>query len=360
MQSGREQIDSLTGLRGVAACWVVLMHFREITPTRVWQFPILDQIIANGAYGVDIFFVLSGFIMCHVYSRSFSADLRGEQVYRFMAYRLARIYPVHVATFILMLALFVARSATTGESGLPYRYDPVTLLTTFTLTNAWVPGLQTPNMPAWSVSAEWFAYALFPALCLFLSSHKWAPALYVVAGLGLAFFKPFGNDCLTHVLSGFLVGMATHRIMPRALWIAKGRFAGLGISTAIACWAQVADPSVEFGLLLFAALILALTNPRDLLSRFLSVTATVYLGEISYSIYMVHWPVRAIIRNCLQMLRLLDSLPSPFFVIISLLATLIVAMASYRYVELPGRALLRRAAAVMEKARGVSAAVPLE
>jgi peptidoglycan/LPS O-acetylase OafA/YrhL len=360
MQSGREQIDSLTGLRGVAACWVVLMHYREITPTRVWQFPILDQVIANGAYGVDIFFVLSGFIMCHVYSRSFSTDLRWEQVYRFMTYRLARIYPVHLATFVFMLALFAARSVTTGSGGLPDRYDPVTFFTTLTLTNAWVPGLQTPNMPAWSVSAEWFAYALFPALCLFLSSRKWAPTLCVAAGLGLAFFKPFGSDCLTHVLSGFLVGMATHRIAPMAYWIAAARIAGLGITTAIVCWAQVADPPVELGLLLFAALIVALTNPRDHLSHFLSLSPTVYLGEISYSIYMVHWPVRVIIRNSLQMLGLLESFPPPFFVIVCLLATLIVAMASYRYVEIPGRVLLRRAATLLEKARGVSAAVPLE
>jgi peptidoglycan/LPS O-acetylase OafA/YrhL len=64
----RVQIDSLTGLRAVAAIWVMLMHFREVTPSRVWQFPLIDSLIVNGAYGVDIFFVLSGFILCHVNS----------------------------------------------------------------------------------------------------------------------------------------------------------------------------------------------------------------------------------------------------------------------------------------------------
>ena len=360
MQASREQIDSLTGLRGLAACWVVLMHFREITPTRVWQSPLLDQFVANGAYGVDIFFVLSGFIMCHVYASSFSTVVRGEQVYRFMVYRFARIYPVHLATFALMLALFAARSMTSGTAELPDRYGITTVLATLTLTHGWIPGLQTPNMPAWSVSAEWFAYALFPALCLLLASRKWMPVLYVIAGLGLAFFAPLGNFCLTHVLSGFLVGMAAYQIMPMGRWIAAGRIAGLGIAAAILYWAQDASPPVGFGLLLFAALILALTNPRDLLSRFLSLEITMYLGEISYSIYMVHWPVRVLVRNCLQMLVGLDNLPSALIVIIYLCATFLVAMASYRYVELPGRAVLRRTAALTRRTARVSAVVPLD
>src|ERR1700680_2224405 len=72
VNSSRKQIDSLTGLRAIAAAWVMLMHFREITPTRVWEFPVLDALIVNGAYGVDIFFVLSGFILCHVYASPFN------------------------------------------------------------------------------------------------------------------------------------------------------------------------------------------------------------------------------------------------------------------------------------------------
>jgi peptidoglycan/LPS O-acetylase OafA/YrhL len=343
MRSSREQIDSLTGLRGVAAGWVILMHFREITPVRVWEFPILDTLIANGAYGVDIFFVLSGFILCHVYTGSFRSSLSADQVRQFIVYRFARIYPVHLVTFAIMLALLAVKLITSGSGGLPERYDPVTIATTLTLTHAWVPGIQTPNMPAWSISAEWFAYLLFPPLCFFLSYRKWAPLLYVVMGLGLAFFGPLGNYCLTHVLSGFLIGMAAYRTMPAAHWVKIGRFTGLGVTAAVVFWAQETAPRVEIGLLLFAVLMVTLADPKDLLSRLLSMRAIVYLGEISYSLYMVHWPARVAVRNGLQVFGILETLPPPLVVSAYVLVAFIGAMVSFHFVELPGRALVRRA-----------------
>jgi len=351
MQSSREQIDSLTGLRGVAAGWVILMHFRDITPTRVWEFPILDTLIVNGEYGVDIFFVLSGFILSYVYTASFQRSVSADQVRRFIVYRFARIYPVHLVTFAVMLALLAVKLMTSGSGGLPERYDPLTIATTLTLTHAWVPGIQTPNMPAWSISAEWFAYLLFPPLCFFLSYRKWTPVLYVAMGLGLAFFAPLGNYCLTHVLSGFLIGMAAYRAMPAARWLKIGRYAGLGATAAIVFWAQGPAPRVEIGLLLFAALIVTLTDPRDLLSRLLSWRAVVYLGEISYSLYMVHWPARVAVRNGLQVFGILDTLPPALVVSAYVLVAFVGAVASFHFVELPGRAFVRKAAAVYVRGR---------
>jgi peptidoglycan/LPS O-acetylase OafA/YrhL len=341
MQSARGHITSLTGLRGVAAIWVMLMHFREITPTRVWEFPVLDTIIANGAYGVDIFFVLSGFILSHVYASSFCNGLGVDQIREFMLYRFARIYPVHFVTLAIMLVLLATKLMMSGSGGIPERYDPVTIIMTLVLMHAWIPGMETPNMPAWSISAEWFAYISFPVLCFFLSRGKWARALYVAIGLGLASFEPFGHYPLSHVLSGFLIGMAAYRAMPADHWIKIGRFAGLGVTAAIAYWAQGPAPQVEIGLLLFGVLIMTLADSNDLLSRFLSLRVMVYLGEISYSLYMVHWPVRVIVRNVLQVHGLLDNLPPAFVVCAFVSVAFLGAMASYHFVERPGRALLR-------------------
>jgi peptidoglycan/LPS O-acetylase OafA/YrhL len=345
MQSRREQIDSLTGLRGVAACWVMAMHFREVTPAQVWHFPVFDGIIANGAYGVDVFFVLSGFVLSHVYNSTFSAGLQKDQVRQFLTFRLARIYPVHLVTFVVMMALFASYTIVGEHSGgLPERYDAATALSSLTLTNAWIPGIQTPNMPAWSVSAEWFAYLLFPALCFLIAGRRWVASLYAAAGLGLAFFQPFGSYDLAHVLSGFLVGMATYHFWPVLDRMNARHSAGPMIAVTIAVWAWQQDPQVTIGLLLFAALILSLTDPQDRLSRILSLRALIYLGEISYSIYMVHWPVRIIIRHGLAMLGLLNMMPPSVLVSCYILVTLAVAAGSYHYVELPGRTLLRRAA----------------
>jgi peptidoglycan/LPS O-acetylase OafA/YrhL len=345
MQSARDQIDSLTGLRAAVAIWVVLMHFREVTPTRVWEFPIGDALIANGAFGVDIFFVLSGFILSHVYVKTFHSRLRANQYFRFLMFRLARIYPVHLVTFVAMLALAGVKVMISGSDGLPGRYDPATIITTLTLTHSWFPGIQSPNMPSWSISAEWFAYLAFPTLCILLPRNKWVPALYIGAALALVFFEPFGHYSLSHALAAFLVGMvAFHSALPAAGRIRFGRLTGLCVAGMIVFWAQGPNPRNEIGLLLSAALIVALVDSQDFLSQVLSSRLVVYLGEISYSLYMVHWPVRVAIRSALQMLGLLDSLPSAIVVSGYVIAALLGAIASYHFIEVPGRTLLRTAA----------------
>jgi peptidoglycan/LPS O-acetylase OafA/YrhL len=295
---------------------------------------------------VDIFFVLSGFILCHVYSNAFSVRLHASQVYQFMVYRFARIYPIHLITFAIMLLLVaVDKLIVSGSVTLPQRYDPTTIVTTLTLTHAWFFGIQTPNMPAWSISAEWFVYILFPALCIFLYKKKWATALYVGLGLALAATEQIINYSLIHVLSGFLIGMATYRSLPLVRWITACPLTGLCVTVAVVYWAKGSNPRVEIGLLLFATLIATLANPGDFLSRFLSLGVIVYFGEISYSLYMVHWPVRVIVRNGLQMLGVLNNLPPALVVSAYVAGTLIAAVGSYHFLELPGRALLRKAGA---------------
>jgi peptidoglycan/LPS O-acetylase OafA/YrhL len=342
MSSRRQQIDGLTGLRGVAACWVMLMHFRDVTPTQVWQFPIFDRVISNGAYGVDIFFVLSGFVISYAYEGWFTRRLGLNDIYRFLTYRFARIYPVHLVTFVFMNVLFMLRALTSGIHGLPERYDLVTLLSSLTLTHDWIPGCQTPNMPAWSVSAEWFAYILFPLLCLILTRARWLILVYLATGLGLALFQPFGTYGPAHVLSGFLVGMATYRLWEGMSRFRLPRITGSLIGVTIILWASSSAPPMAAGLVFFAALVGALANPGDYLGRTLSLPAAMYLGEISYSLYMVHWPVRVVIRYGLDMTGLLSSTPPPVLVSMYVATTFVVAAASYHYIEIPGRAALRR------------------
>jgi peptidoglycan/LPS O-acetylase OafA/YrhL len=356
MSLRRQQIDGLTGLRGAAACWVMLMHFREVTPTQVWQYPVLDSVIANGAYGVDVFFVLSGFVISYAYEDWFSRRLQWHDIGQFLTYRFARIYPVHLVTFAVMNLLFVARALTFGTQGLPDRYDAITVLSSLTLTHDWIPGGQTPNMPAWSVSAEWFAYLLFPGLCLVLARSRWLIVVYAAAGLSLAFFQPFGQYGPARVLSGFLVGMATYRIWVGLDHIRLARATGPLIVVAIAFWASNLEPPMAVGLVLFAILLIATANPADFLGRVLSWRAAVYLGEISYSLYMVHWPVRVMVRYGLDAAGLLSRIPPPGLVFLYIVTTVALAVASYHYVEIPGRTALRRIFGSAGRSRAAPAA----
>ena len=106
-QASNRQLPSLTPLRGVAALWVVLYHYCGTAQF----FPNLDitphsYLISKGYLAVDMFFVLSGFVMAHVYRRAFSEGV-GEHYRGFLMARIARLYPLHV----FILSLFVVTAA---------------------------------------------------------------------------------------------------------------------------------------------------------------------------------------------------------------------------------------------------------
>src|ERR1700722_663067 len=112
--SAKAQLPSLTSLRGVAALWVVLYHFS------VQCLPNLDStpytsLIHKGYLAVDMFFLLSGLVMTHVYHRAFLSSV--SQNYRsFIVARIARIYPLHLLVLLLFVATAVALHVSTSRS----------------------------------------------------------------------------------------------------------------------------------------------------------------------------------------------------------------------------------------------------
>src|SRR5580700_567280 len=90
-----EQLASLTPLRGIAALWVVIFHF-------CWYFPAVHPerytgAVYKGYLAVDMFFVLSGFVITHVYKEGFARRVTGRRYRDFLKARVARIYPLHIA-----------------------------------------------------------------------------------------------------------------------------------------------------------------------------------------------------------------------------------------------------------------------
>src|SRR3569832_1237739 len=150
-----EHLKPLTSMRFFAAMWVVLYHY--------W--PNLDPhtpaLVSKGYLGVELFFVLSGFILCHVYLQG-----AGEGRFKYGSFpwaRLARVYPLHLATLLGVGAMAVGAAAV----GIQHHNDianwsvlPANLL----LVHAWgFAKAAAWNHPSWSISAEWFAYLTFPA-----------------------------------------------------------------------------------------------------------------------------------------------------------------------------------------------------
>ena len=100
-RDGEAQLQSLTPLRGIAALWVVLYHYAVI------YFPSLHpqtytQLLGKGYLAVDLFFILSGFVLAHVYREAFTQEVSGNYL-KFLFARIARLYPLHL--FVLALVL---------------------------------------------------------------------------------------------------------------------------------------------------------------------------------------------------------------------------------------------------------------
>ncbi|MAM74694.1 acyltransferase [uncultured Tistrella sp.] len=300
-----DHIQSLTPLRGIAALWVVVYHFSfqylpNIRPEA------LTEAIGKGYLAVDLFFMLSGFVITHVYHRSFTADPPGR--YRdFVKARIARLYPLHLA----VLGLFVA--TTLGARAMDYALtghfemipvDGARSISALVANLFMLQGLKASelswNYPAWSISLEFIAYLIFPLLLPRIWSAPRA-ARFALAGLlyaALAWFAwDTGDDfnqwngpqtllrCLPEFLLGSLLYAAfrdggADRLLGRD---AAGLFL-LGLT--LACLHLGAPDLVT--VTLFAGLILALVANRGLVARALNIRPLDWLGRMSYALYLIH------------------------------------------------------------------------
>ncbi len=341
-----QDLRPLTALRFGAALWVALFAF--------W--PDLDvgwmpNLVAKGYLGVELFFVLSGFILCHVYLAA-----AGEKRFRYGGFlwaRIARVYPLHIATLIGVgvLALgAVAAGLSIDGNILSWTSLPANILMVhawgFAPTAGW-------NHPSWSISAEWFAYLCFPAFAFVawrLRERPWAAVVGAVAFLvGLyAIFQMLAGFPLTEatilwgalrIVPCFALGCAlylAHRraALPRPGWIA----AGVAVAIAVAGSLQAPDALI---VPLCGALILALASLPNARAGWLASRPAVYLGEISYSVYMVVVPWKLLAVNAASRLTGGADKLNVFVWLAVILLLPVVAALSYHLVEYPARRALR-------------------
>lgn len=353
---GRATIAALTGIRALAAFWVVLFHFRvELVALLPGLRPMLP-FAAAGRVGVDLFFVLSGFILAYNYADRFRTVRRGAYG-RFLWLRLARIYPVHLVTLGALVAVVAGMRAVGMPANPPGMYTAEAVVSNLLLVNAW-PGMSlTWNYPAWSISAEWFAYLLFPFAALLLARVRSARAALVGAAAALAVMYgvfvafptgwPFPAP-LVRIGAEFLAGMLLwaalrHGFGRRWGWslIAAVTFAGIiAVGTAL----EAAGYNAIWVVPLLALLIVAVARGTGWLSRWLGSRHMVFFGQVSYALYMTH---------ALCQLALTRVLPPDAYAGSGLLVRLGVvaaytavimgvAVGVYKLVEIPSREWMRR------------------
>jgi len=300
------RLDGLTPLRGLAALWVVLFHADVILVYR--QFGgLLDRsatgLISHGYLWVDFFFLLSGFIIAHAYGDRLGGG--GVTAARdYLAARFARIYPLHLATLLMLIplrllagALFPAMRDGSWSSFMAWRAIPSNLLLTHAMNQhvylSW-------NIVSWSIGAEWWSYVaalgLLPLIhrrplwragaAAFCGAAGLAALVRLVPGHGLDITFDYGS---LRCLCEFTLGLALYQAW-RAGLLREQLRSDIAPAVLLLAIALVMHRRVDElnAVPLFMLLILAVSCNEGRVARLLTARPLQHLGEISYALYMMH------------------------------------------------------------------------
>ncbi|TCU11984.1 acyltransferase family protein [Rhizobium laguerreae] len=290
---------ALDSWRGVAALSVVAFHFRTTAG--------FDGVaIFNGMYMfVDFFFVLSGFV---IYS-SYGAKLRnGYGILRFMWLRVGRVYPLHIAILIGFIALqmLIVYPRTGDWFPAPTETWGTILANILLVQSLNLYDFLTWNEPSWSISVEFFTYILFAVAITGAGRLQWLLCLVVlcVAPAFLFFFNAGKNlDTtatygLVRCIYGFSSGVVAYELYSHLSrlrgFLEKNPLCGstteFAIVMLIAAFIATANtsPLSLLAPILFGASVIIFAAEAGIFSKLMLCRPLVFLGAISYSIYMVH------------------------------------------------------------------------
>jgi peptidoglycan/LPS O-acetylase OafA/YrhL len=379
-------LSNLTPLRGVAALMVAVFHFEmaigRFVPARITMFFEKSYLM------VDLFFVMSGFIMLHVYGRSFGgragegalrvvgqgeAGLHKDSLRKFFVARFARTYPLHLFT-LLLLVLIVRYLTNWGNPPIPLEQPRDILPNVFLLQSFGVCHIYNWNIPSWSISAEWGAYLLFPLLALWINRRRTS------ASVLLAVFVAAAYICIMYVLprvnplspstpvphnlnttfdygylrgiAGFVIGMLIYQLYHR-----ESVRAVFGSDRATAVIVLLVIAGLHFAIndalvvVLFAALVYNFAVNNSALHRLCNNRVLQYLGDISYSIYLMQifpqepfshgWRLPGV-TGAVRGRFNIDFGPGLFYCVIYLVLLVALASITYYVIERPCRKFINR------------------
>ena len=306
------EIRALAGARAIPPLILVLYHYCEGHHYR--NFKPFDLLVGHGYLWVEFFFALSGFILTYVYGARALEFLHGKTHRDFLIARLSRLYPLHLAMLLYILALMLILNgiahATGGQSIYEAQYHPIVTWQTFIgnlfLVQAWnIYSSLSWNGASWFVSVEFLLCLLF-SIYLILARGGWLSAFGLIAAgvAGLAFLSLTGKhglDITFHNgifrgMSAFGVGVGLCALYGKTkdfaatlpewaismaqavvlLWMGWGMFDN--------GWSHT--PRDIYTVLPMLALVYVLAFDRGFSARFLQTRTLTKLGEWSYAIYM--------------------------------------------------------------------------
>ncbi len=355
------RLPSLTGLRWVAAVLVFGFH---VGTMRIIAEPdvkaVVDKLFSLGLSGVEFFFILSGFVLVWSYRD-------GEPRRTFLRRRLAKIYPNHLATFGVALAVAF------------WFADPVVpwaTLGNLFLVQAWIPlggYFYSVNDVSWSLSCELAFYLCLPFVLPHLRRARtgllWAvvvaaPLLILALWPGQVLVPEENRWWFTQIFPvarslEFWMGVAAAELLRRGRW--RGPKLTLASLLFVVTWVVAAQwIRAEFwAALLAVAYLLVITAAADADVRGRRTPwrsrPMVWLGEVSFAFYLVHVLVmRTVLRLTRDWGEGLRGWWGPLFVLGFLLVNLLLAATLHRWVEMP----MMRRLGPPRQARAQAAATP--
>lgn len=309
----QERLDVLTSLRFFAAIHVVFYHY---TGSLFQSLPWIQRAIGIGYYAVSIFYVLSGFVLVYSYTDA-EGQFRGNRK-TFWIGRFARIYPAYLLGFVLCIPDVVLRILQTHRLAEGSVRASIAGAAHLSMIQAWLPRLSPLwNYPGWSVSVEAFFYLCFPFFlarvsrygtrqCYALVGFGWLISVSIYIALWywipnidhIPLWKNGFNYNPALRIPTFLTGMAIGRLYflrkdqpesspSKAILAAIVCVVAMGSSTLLP---QNTLRDIVFAPA-FACLIYTFARDRSYVTRLFSVRPLVLLGDASYSIYILQWPV---------------------------------------------------------------------
>jgi peptidoglycan/LPS O-acetylase OafA/YrhL len=349
------KILELESIRGIAAVLVAVYHIPG------WNSNLYDiGFLRNGYLMVQLFFVLSGFVIYRTYAAKLNT-LRDLAKFQFL--RFGRLYPVHLVVLLVFLGIETAKFAAVkylsvhSPNSSPFvENSGEALIQQLFLIQALGPtgNAETFNGPAWSISVEFYTYMIFGLIVLFAKRAHLAVmatiasiSCYLLVNNQAAGFAPI-LLCFTGFFSGCLTAFLASRhryVLPRH-----------SVLLTLVCLIFYLQfkPHGSFDLLIFpitALLILAVVNGgEEITKRVLRTKFLAWLGLISYSVYMTHlavlWlfiQVHRVILKRPETLVTGKSVPQLSVIeagvtyVVAIFLIMVVSALTYRYIEAPCR-----------------------
>lgn len=362
-----QKLGSLTSFRGLAAIWV-LIHNDVLFRTET-GIDLTTGLIERGYLAVDFFLVLSGFVLAYVYSDKINHVLSRES-FEFLVNRIARIYPLYLIVLLARAAFEFAKrrielnGSESIQDSFSGEHSVHAFVANLLMIQAWGLYCEPTWIPSfWSISAEWFAYITFPVfLFVFRKAFNTAVAKFslllllfsilTIAALGLnggSLEFPYQYS-LARCLPEFLIGIVlasfyrqavsqNGKLLQQLITAANFSLIPLLILGTICVHFRLPDP-IFLAIAMLQILLLAVASNRG--HSLASARPLLYLGDISYAIYLLHMPVQNVWREGIGWLGIMQSPQLPYVgLVLKILVIVGLAAVLYQLVEIPARRRIR-------------------